>query len=480
MVRLDCVTSLNPVSSTETFSIPLNQPPSKERVPIPATTRSFGCASVGHLVKVDAARKCGVDQEVNALSAPVGLVGLNHRTASAALRNQVAIATEAVPQFIARAREAGASECAVLSTCNRTEIYYAGVDAGTVLTLLADHAGLPVAELESATYKKMCACAACHLFRVAAGLDSAVLGETEIVAQVKESWRVAVREGMSGPGLDLLFPRALETSKRIRTETDLCRSVTSTASLAVRHIQITKVLSESRVAVLGAGQIAERVMKELVGSGAKNVAVLNRSLAKAQDLVNSLGGVALPLSALERELVEADAMVACLSVEHPVITQDLIDAALPHREGRPLLIIDMGVPANVAQLEGVQVVTVDQLASECTDNQSARLSAVPPALQILDQELQRYGQALLERAAAPTIQALVQHGEQIKSRNLEWAKDRLAHLDQKELRVVEELARRMMIGLLQEPIEGLKREFSGEEHRAQVERLFGLGGTRDS
>ncbi|MEZ0324507.1 MAG: glutamyl-tRNA reductase [Fimbriimonas sp.] len=407
-------------------------------------------------------------------------MGLNHRSASALLRNKVAIVGEAVPAFLTAARDAGLAECAVLSTCNRTEIYFAGGDSATVLQLLARHAGIATADLEGSVYVKHCACAACHLFRVSAGLDSAVLGETEIVAQVKESWRMSAREGMCGSGLDLLYQRALEAGKRIRTQTDLCRSVISTATLAVKRVAAELDLSACRVAVLGAGQIGERVVKELVAQNAGDFAVLNRSLDRAKRLVESLGGEALPLSDLAKELIGADAVIACLSVEQPVIDSALFDRVVELRSGRPLLIIDMGVPANVAPLKGAAVVSVDQLAAQCSENELRRLSAVPAALGILDEELQRFGNALLERAAAPTIQALVQHGEKIKARNLEWAKDRLGHLGDRELRVVEELARRMMMGLLQEPIEGLKREFSAQEHRQAVERLFGLEGARDS
>jgi len=446
-----------------------------------ASPSSLGCSAVSHLVRVERGSGCGAREAATrptSLTAPFGVVGLNHRTAPLTVRSRVGVSPDAVPEFLAAAREFGLAECAVLSTCNRTELYFSGGEMDEVAAFLAHQAGIPVEELRPHLYEKHCVCAACHLFRVAAGLDSAVLGETEIVAQVKEAWRAATEAGTAGPMIDLLFQRSLESSKRIRTETDLCRTVTSTGSLAVRTVQARLGdLTDRRLVVLGAGKIADRILKDLRVLGARNVRVLNRTHERAVELAERCGATAVPLNRMECEVAQADAVFATVGAATPILTQDVLGAVSEAREGAALLIVDMGVPPNVemgALPTGIDVVDLDRLVAACAANSEIRLSAIPLALEILDHELARFGEALVERAAAPTIKALVQRGENIKRRNVEWAREKLGHLGDKEMRVVEEMARRMMIGLLQAPIEGLKGELSAQEHRHVVERLFAL------
>lgn len=419
--------------------------------------------------------------EGSALPAPFGVVGLSHRTAPLEMRSRVSLPTEEIPAFLELARANGVPECVVLSTCNRTEVYFSGAEAETVRTLLAGFAEVPLAELRPYLYEKPCVCAACHLFRVASGLDSAVLGETEIVAQVKESWRIATEAGTTGPIVDLLLQRSLEASKRIRTETELCRNVTSTGSLAVREAeQRVGSLVNRRLLVLGAGKIAERVLRELESRGATNVRLVNRTFERAQALAEGRTAVAAPFESLAEELRQADVVFATVGAAIPVLSRDLLARA---RNGRALTIVDLGVPPNVEigpLPSGVEVVDLDAILAGCAQNSERRLAAVPSALQILEAELGRFGAALSQRAAAPTIRALVARGEAIRERNVAWARERLDGLSEREMRVVEDMARRMMIGLLEAPIEGLKGEFASSEHRAIIERLFLLnGGSED-
>ncbi|AIE84303.1 glutamyl-tRNA reductase [Fimbriimonas ginsengisoli Gsoil 348] len=410
------------------------------------------------------------------MPAPFGVVGLSHRTAPLEVRSRVTIPPDAIPDFLALAKANDVPECVVLSTCNRTEIYYSGTEAEVVRTLLAGYAEVPLEELRPFLYEKGCVCAACHLFRVTSGLDSAVLGETEIVAQIKEAWR----SGTTGPVLDLLFQRGLETSKRIRTETELCRNVTSTGSLAVREAEHRiGSLKDRRSLVLGAGKIAERVVRELRSRESCDVRIVNRTFSKADLLADKPGFEAVPFDFLHAELLEADVVFATVAATAPILSRELIGQLSEARQGRPLVVIDLGVPPNVENGSlaiGIDVVNLDEITAGCAENSERRMAAIPFALEILEEELGRFGAALTERAAAPTIRALIARGEAIRSRNVEWAKERLEGLTEREIRVVEEMARRMMIGLLEAPIDSLKGELAGHEHRAVVERLFLLDG----
>ena len=405
---------------------------------------------------------------------PFGMVGLSFRTAPLEIRGRFAPDARA---FVREARERGLRECVVLATCNRLEVYYAGGSAAIPVEMLAREAGMATPALWEHLYEKHCGCAACHVFRVASGLDSAVLGETEIVAQVKTAWAVSREEGMVGPMLDLLVQRALEASKRVRTETELCRAVTSTGSLAVRTVrERLGGLSGRRAVVLGAGQIARRLVLDLRGAGAE-VSIVNRTLARAEDLAGLAGAEAFSLDALETEVARADAVFAAATVAAPLLTRDLMARVAGRRGGFPLTVVDMGVPPNVEA--GVpNVVDIDALSERTTEAEGLRLSSLPPALAILQQELAKFHATLAARTAGPTIQALVQRGDEIRTRNVEWARERLAGLSEKDMRVVEEMARRLTIGLLEAPIDGLKGELSAREHRHVVEQLFGLEAER--
>jgi glutamyl-tRNA reductase len=414
------------------------------------------------------------------VAAPFGVIGLSHHTAPREVRSRVGVAPDALPGMLDTARSIGIRECVILSTCNRTEIYYSGTDAETVRSLLARHAGVTVEELALHLYEKACVCAACHLFRVTSGLDSAVLGESEIVAQVKEAWRVAASCGMTGPNIDLLFQRGLEASKRIRTETELCRNVTSTGTLAVRAAQ-KRVggFDRAEVVVLGAGAIGERVVRELRSAGATRVTVLNRTESRAAALADRWGFESGPLAGLEDRLTMADVVFATVGAATPILPTELLARVSADRDTRRLTIVDLGVPANAepgSGIAGIEILDLDRLLVESSENSERRRGAVPAALVILDEELARFGTALTERAAAPTIRALLERSDEIRERNVEWAKSRLGHLGEREIRVVEEMARRMMIGILEAPIEGLKTEFAAQKHRDVVERLFDLNG----
>ncbi|MBS1717566.1 MAG: glutamyl-tRNA reductase [Armatimonadetes bacterium] len=412
--------------------------------------------------------------------APFGVVGLSHKSAPLDLRSTLGFTKEQIPELLDRARKAGLHECIILATCNRTELYFSGGSGLAAAELLADYAGMPVEVLREYLYERSCVCAACHLFRVTAGLDSALLGETEIVAQVKEAWSIADSHGMVGPMLDLLFKRAMEASKRIRTETDLCKSVVSTATLAVREAEAKAgMLDDKTVLLLGAGKIAERVAKEVAGKRTAKSLVVNRTREHAEKVAELMNAEARDFNELAVTLAKADVTFAAVGAGHAVIDTPLIDEVMALRANRPLVIVDLGVPPNVKVTNmpaGVTVIGLSELNSKSAVNNDTRHASVQPSLSILDQEIGRFGEALIERSASPTIKALMGLGESVRQRNLEWAKERLPDLDERHLRVIDELTRRTIIGLLESPIHNLKTDAAWNERRHLVERLFAIDG----
>lgn len=430
----------------------------------PSADRAIGCNATLHLLPTPAAGQCRIGAS-GVEGHSVSLVGLSYRTADVSIRSRVSLSGDRLERFLDLLREHGIMEAVVLSTCNRTEIYAVGGESDHVVRLLAQSAGMAEAELAPLLYRKAGTCAACHLFRVVSGLDSAVLGETEIVAQVKSAVREA---GYPGPTLELLFQRALAASKRVRTETELCRNVTSLGSLAVREAQKQGgALRNRKVLVLGAGQIAERVAKELKAVGATDVTFLNRTPERAEELARRFGFSAGPLMNLTMELAAADVVFATATAPTPLITAENAPAE------RDTVFIDLGIPANI-DLPDARTLDVDELAATCAKNAEARNAAIPSAMGILESELERFLVTLSERRAAPTIRGLVQHGEAVRKQTVDWAMERLPNLTDRERQVVEDLARRLVLGMLTPPIEELKKGGFSPNERAIVERAFRL------
>lgn len=412
--------------------------------------------------------------------APFGVVGLSHKTAPLELRSAFSLTKEQLPEFLQRARKAGFSECVVLATCNRTELYFAGADGMAAAELLADHAGIPLDLLKGHLYERSCICAACHVIRVAAGLDSAVLGETEIVAQVKEAWAIANEQGMVGPMLDLLFKRAREASKRIRTETKLNKSVVSTAALALRESRsLVGPLEGKTLLLLGAGKMAIRLGKELADLGGSRKIVANRSLENAKALADKMGAEARGFDSLRSSLEDADVVFAAVGAGRAVIDTQMLREVMATRPDRPLLVLDLGVPPNVepgVKPDDVHVVGLDELSSKAAANTQVRNASIDPSLRILDEEIGAFCEGLIKHAASPTIRALLEFGETVRKRNVDWARERLPDLEERDLKVIDELSRRMIIGLLESPIHTLKTDIEWSERRHLVEHLFALDG----
>jgi glutamyl-tRNA reductase len=374
-----------------------------------------------------------------------------------------------------------AEEMASESLGNRTEILFRGEDSDCVPLILAEMAGVDVEALEEHLYFKSGHLAAEHLFRVCSGMDSAVLGETDILAQVKEALALAQEQKCVGPWLNLLLRHAFAASKRVRTETELCRGVTSLGSLAVREARsIMGGLQGKSVLLVGAGRIAERLLKDLVLEEPTRVIVANRTLAAAEALANRHGLEFCSLTEVCDQLVYADVMLTAVGISEPIFDDSHLAAVTAKRDGRPLVVVDLGVPANVSPnaklLPGVVAVDVDHLIERCARNAEQREASIPAADAIVKEALGDLAQAFSEREAAGAIHALVRRCEEVREQNLAWAIEKLGDLDPRQRKVVEDLTLRMMRGLLESPIRSLKDSSFGADERDVVLRLFEAAG----
>jgi glutamyl-tRNA reductase len=319
-------------------------------------------------------------------------LGLNHQTAPVALRERVSFDRETVPPALAALRAVdGVEEVAIVSTCNRIELY-ANVREGretAVVEWLHSHHGLTPPTLEEFLYRHDGPAAVRHLFRVATGLDSLVLGEPQILGQVKEAYHLARTAGSLGSPLDRLFQNTFAVAKRVRTDTRIGANPVSVAFAAVRLAhQVFADLGKSTVLLVGAGDTIELAARHLVDTGIQRMLVANRTLANAEALASRFGAQALSLSEIPQRLAEADVVIASTASREPILTREQVAAAIRARRRKPMLILDLAVPRDVeaatAELEHVFLYTVDDLAGVIEENMRSRREAAREAEAIID------------------------------------------------------------------------------------------------
>ncbi|MFD0739894.1 glutamyl-tRNA reductase [Lysobacter koreensis] len=407
------------------------------------------------------------------------VLGINHQTAPVSLRERVAFSAQAVPAALAALRALPpVREVALLSTCNRTELYAVADDDGRALgDWLATHPD-DLGDLHAYLYRHTDADAVRHLFRVATGLDSLVLGEPQILGQVKDAWASARAAGSLGSQLDRLFQHAFSTAKRARTDTRIGANPVSVASAAVRLAQESFArLEDSTVLLVGAGETIELAARHLVQARTKRLLVANRTLAHAQDLASRHGGVALPLTELDRHLGEADIVICATASREPVVLKQHVAAALATRKHRPMLLLDLAVPrdvaADVAQLRDVFLYTVDDLERTIEDNRRSRREAATEAEAIVELQVARFVETLAASTRTEPLKRLRAHGEAARAEVLAKAKLQLAAGEQPDA-VLDFLAHTLTNRLLHAPTVALREAAltgNGELARA-ADKLF--------
>ena len=389
------------------------------------------------------------------------VLGINHQTAPVSLRERVAFSGAAVPAALDALRALPpVHEVALLSTCNRTELYAIADDNGDALAdWLASHPD-DAGDLHAYLYRHENADAVRHLFRVATGLDSLVLGEPQILGQVKDAWATARNAGSLGNQLDRLFQHAFATAKRARTDTRIGANPVSVASTAVRLAQESFArLEDSTVLLIGAGETIELAARHLVQAKTKRLLVANRTLAHAQDLATRHGGYALALSELDRHLAEADVVISATAARDPILHKAQVAAALAARRHRPMLLLDLAVPrdiaSDVAELKDVFLYTVDDLERAIEENRRSRREAAEEAEAIVELQVSRYVETLGASTRTEPLKRLRAHGEAAKADALMKAKQQLAAGDDPQA-VLDFLAHTLTNKLLHAPTIALR------------------------
>ncbi len=325
-------------------------------------------------------------------------LGLSHQTAPVALREKVAFAAERLPEALASLlARPGVEEAALVSTCNRTEIYCSVGDGheGEPAHWLAECHGLQLTELHGCLYQHHDGEAVRHLFRVATGLDSLVLGEPQILGQVKDAWQQARDAGSLRSGLDRLFQHGFAVAKRVRTDTEIGAHPVSVAFAGVRLAQqVFSDLKEASVLLIGAGETIELTARHLLEQKAKRLLIANRTLENAQTLATRIGGYALALEDLPRHLHEADIVISATAAREPILHRADLAQALRQRRHRPMFLLDLAVPRDIAEdvatLEDVFLYTVDDLDQVIEENRRSRQAAAREAEAIIDLQVEHF------------------------------------------------------------------------------------------
>ncbi|MBL8520570.1 MAG: glutamyl-tRNA reductase [Betaproteobacteria bacterium] len=412
---------------------------------------------------------------------PLYALGLNHRTAPVEVRERIAFPADRQGEAV-RALTAlpGVQEAALLSTCNRTEVYWRGAEAAAsgIREWLA---ALPAARglaLDAHLYLHADAAAARHAFRVASGLDSMVLGEPQILGQVKLAVRIAQDEGALGGPLDRLFQETFKVAKSVRSDTAIGETSVSMAAAALRLAQqVFGDLSATRLLLVGAGEMIELVATHFVARRPMGIAVANRTLDRGEALARSFHGQAMTLQQLPERLHEFDVVISCTASTLPLIGKGMVESALKQRRHKPMFMVDLAVPrdieAEVADLDDVFLYTLDGLGRIIAQNTEKRVQAAAEGEAIVDARAQDFMRWLEGRAGVPAIQQLRAKADGYRAAELERARRRLAK-GEDPAQVLEALAQGLTNKFLHHPMAALNRA-EGHERDAlatAIERLY--------
>jgi glutamyl-tRNA reductase len=389
------------------------------------------------------------------------ILGLNHKTAPVALREKVAFSEDRLATALRTLKqENGVAEVVILSTCNRTELYWSGsATPRDVSEWLERHHGNNL-NLTANLYVHQERLAVEHAFNVASGLDSMVLGEAQILGQLKDAYRVAQEIGSTGPWLNKLFQAAFSAAKRVRSETQIGANAVSLASASVSLARrIYSDLSAHSALMIGAGEMIGLTARHFATAGVKRMVIANRTLARAQIIAAEVKGYAADLSALDKELAAADIVVSCTASTLPMITEAAAAAAVRARRRRPILMIDLAVPRDiepaVADLGDVYLFSIDDLQQLVDENRHRREVAAGDARTLLNEEVARFLAESRAHDAGPAIRVLRENADVIRHQTVDQAKRMLASGKSSD-EVIEFLANTLTNRLLHAPTQALR------------------------
>jgi len=408
------------------------------------------------------------------------VLGVSHRTAPVGQREKAALNGEAVRSVLRRlVADPRVNEAAAVSTCNRTEVYVVSEEAEQAVAAAAEAlvacSRISAAELACAHYALSDEAAAGHLFRVTSGIDSMVLGESEIQGQVRAAAQAAREEGALGALLGKLFTQALTVGGRVRRETQVAAGPMSVSSLAVDLARRAHpALSARRILLVGAGRMAESTGRALARQGTCDIAVANRTICAARELATRLGGRAVGLDALAQELARADIVICSTDAPHPIVRYAEVARALAARPDRPLVLIDLAVPRDVepevATMSGALLYDIDDIERSMHECFDARRRALDEAATIIAHEVDRFLVARAALACSPTLEALHRRAEYIRRIELARVEE---ELDPVQVELLEAVTRSLVTKLLHEPTVRL-RQAGSLRHIGSLHHLFGL------
>jgi glutamyl-tRNA reductase len=422
------------------------------------------------------------------------MVGCNHRHSSLAARERLAFTPDQIVDALAAWQVTHPdSEAVLLSTCHRVELYAAAenldvsLEASVLARHLASFHNVPLDEIRGQLVSLEADDAVRHLFRVASSLDSMVLGEAQILSQVKQAYELARKIGSTGPITHGFFQAALRVARRVAGETELHRHRVSIPSVAIADFasRIFETFDDKRVLVIGAGKMAQETLHYVVDAGARHITVLNRDFERAEALAAQWHGDAVPWSELADQLVAADLVVSTTGADRPVVTlAEYREKVARRRYQRPLFVLDLAMPRDfepaIGEELGVYLYGIDDLADACDRNRQARAAALPAAEQIVEEETVAFVSGTRHRAAGPVIARFREGLETVQLAELERLYDRLPALDERSREEIRQFADRLVAKMLHPPLESLRDESrNGTAHHGLLEALQRLFQLRD-
>jgi len=400
----------------------------------------------------------------------VVVIGFNHKTTPVEIREKFAIEQEKVLDFLNQASLGGAEEIAYIATCNRVEVFFTSTDLHksliTIVNLLQDFSDVKKEKFMEFMYKKQGEDTVSHLFSVVSGLDSMVLGENEILNQVKKAYRFAVSNKTTGVILNRLFHQAFNSAKRVKTETALSKSSLSIASIATEQAKkIVKSFSDKSALLIGAGEMGELILKSLTKCNIKEITIANRSLHNAEkiaEMINSKANI-IPLDEIENLAVSVDILISSVTSKKYIIDYDKALELSKKRGKSPLIIIDIAVPRNIdpkiESIDNIYVYNVDSLEKIANENLQNRKDEVDLAKKIVQEDKDEYFNWYKTLKIVPTIMRLQETFDYSRKNELnKYRRRKLKHLSNEDFAIIDELTSKIMNKTLHQPIIALKSE----------------------
>ncbi len=419
------------------------------------------------------------------------IIGCSHHQSNVSIRERLAFTDAQIKPFLEKFYlRFPDSEAVLLSTCNRTEFFAAGESNETLpsqqemVNFLAGERGISGTDIENGLYRLTDRDAVRHLFSVAASLDSMVVGETQILAQVKRAYELAIESNQAIPLTHRIFQSAIQVARRVSNETTLHSNRVSVPSVAVNVLakQIFERLDNKRILVIGAGDMANETLTYLKGEGGSDIVVVNRTLENAEILAHRFGGRIESWNRLPAEVAAADLIISTTGATGAVIDVPLFDSIESQRKQKPLFMLDLAVPRDVhpeiGDRQNVYLYTLDDLQKVCDRNLESRKNQFPKAMKILDQETDRFLSEMRGRASDSTIVALRDQANRTKEAELTWLMNRIGDdISEDQRAVIEQAFHRLVNKMLHSPLKSVRddSEKGSNSLLEAMRRLFQLG-----